>query len=391
MLDVIAKSRNIDLFWEVLHEMAQQKVANDKTFRIALKTLAGARELKKCVEYFHLMNSHGYGYNVDTFNRVVETLCREKLADEARHVVLKLKEVIKPDGVTYKHLICGFCDVGDVIEASRVWNLMIDEGFEADVDAVNTMMERFFKDNQFDEALKLFQTMRIKRMEELGLSTYGIVTKWMCKRGKLSQAHLVFEEMQKRGIRADNTTLASIIYGLVSKNRVREAYLMVETMEKPDISVYHALIQGFLKLRKAGEATEVFREMIRKGCEPIMHTYIMLFQGHLGKRGRKGNDPLVNFDSIFVGGLVKVGRVLDATKYTERTLKRGLEVPRFDYNKFLYYFSNEEGAIMFEEVAKKLREVGLFDLADIFERYGRKMATRDRRRAREATEELSMT
>lgn len=120
MLDVIAKSRNIDLFWEVLHEMAQQKVANDKTFRIALKTLAGARELKKCVEYFHLMNSHGYGYNVDTFNRVVETLCREKLADEARHVVLKLKEVIKPDGVTYKHLICGFCDVGDVIEASRV-------------------------------------------------------------------------------------------------------------------------------------------------------------------------------------------------------------------------------------------------------------------------------
>ena len=35
---------------------------------------------------------------------------------------------------------------------------------------------------------------------------------------------------------------------------------------------------------------------------------------------------------------------------------------------------------MFEEVAKKLREVGSVDLADIFERYGLRMAMRDRRR-----------
>lgn len=391
ILDVIAKSRNIDLFWELLHEMARQKVPNDKTFKIALKTLAGARELKKCVEYFHLMKSYGYSYSLDTLNNVVENLCKERLVDEARHVVVKLKDWIKPNGVTYKHLICGFCDVGDMIEASRIWNLMIDDGFEVEIDAVNAMMDRFFKDNQFDEGLKLFQTMRVKRMDELGLSTYSIVIKWMCKRGKLSQAHMVFEEMQRKGIQADNTTLASVLCGLVSKNRVREAYLMVKNIEKPDISVYHALIRGLLKLRKAGEATEIFREMIRKGCEPIMHTYIMLLQGHLGKRGRKGNDPLVNFDSIFVGGLVKAGRVLETIKYTERTMKRGLEVHRFDYNKFLYYFSNEDGAIMFEGVAKKLREVGLFDLADIFERYGKKMATRDGRRTREAPQELPVT
>lgn len=386
MIDVIGKSRNIDLFWKLLNEAAEQKIANDKTFRIALKTLAAARELKKCVEYFHLMNSHEYDYSLDTLNKVVETLCKEKLVEEAKFVVVKLKDRIKPNQVTYKHLISGFCDVGDVIEASRLWNLMMDEGIEADVDAVNTMIERFFKNNQFDQGLKLFQTMRVKRMEEVGLSTYCIVIKWMCKRGKLSQAHLVFEEMQKRGIQADNVTLASIIYGLVSKNRVQEAYLIMEHTEKPDINMYHALIKGLLKLRKAGEATEVFRMMIRKGCEPIMHTYIMLLQGHLGKRGRKGNDPLVNFDSIFVGGLVKAGKVLEATKYTERTLKRGLQVPRFDYNKFLHYYSNEEGVFMFEEVGKKLREVGLFDLAEIFIRYGEKMATRERRRTRDAFE-----
>ncbi|WRX13278.1 Pentatricopeptide repeat - like 10 [Theobroma cacao] len=382
MLDVIGKSRNIELFWETCQEMGKLGLVNDKTFRIALKTLASARELKKCVEFFHLMNEFGVGCKLETLNKVVESLCKDKLVEEAKFVTFKLKEWVKPNGVTYKWLIWGFCDVGDLIEASKVWNLMVDEGLEPDVEAVETMMETFFKTNKFDEAMKAFQMMRVERMDDLGLSSYRLVIKWMCKRGKVEQANGVFEEMRQRGIQADNLTLASIIYGLLARGRIREAYRIAEGIEKPDISVYHALIKGLLRLRKASEATQVFREMINRGCEPIMHTYIMLLQGHLGKRGRKGHDPLVNFDTIFVGGLVKAGKTLEATKYVERTMKGGMEVPRFDYNKFLHYYSNEEGVAMFEEVGKKLREVGLFDLADILERYGQKMATRDKRRER---------
>ncbi|KAK3035931.1 hypothetical protein RJ639_031354 [Escallonia herrerae] len=125
-----------------------------------------------------------------------------------------------------------------------------------------------------------------------------------------------------RGIAADDLTMTSLVYGLSSRGRVREAYMVMEGIEKHDISVYHGLIKGLLRLRRAGEATNVFREMIRRGCEPTMHTYV------------------------------------------ERVIDRRLEVPRFDYNRFLHYFSNEEGVLMFENMSKKLREVGLFDLAD---------------------------
>ncbi|KAL5553650.1 hypothetical protein UlMin_041051 [Ulmus minor] len=380
LLDVIGKAKNIDLFWEVLREMGRRGLANDATFRIALKTLASARELKRCVEFFHLMNGFGFGYSLGSLNKGVEALCKGKLVDEARFLVFKLRDWIKPDEFTYRCLIEGFCDVGDLIEASKIWNLMVDEGFEPDIEAVEKMMETFFKTNRYDQALKLFQTMRCKRMEDLGLSTYRLVLVWMCKRGKIGEAYMVLDEMRKREIEADNLTLASLVYGLLSRGKISEAYNVVEGIKKPDISVYHGLIKGFLRLRRAREATQVFREMINRGCEPIMHTYIMLLQGHLGKRGRKGVDPLVNFDSIFVGGLVKAGKLLEATKYVERTMKGGMEVPRFDYNKFLHYYSNEEGVVMFEEVGKKLREVGMVDLADILERYGEKMATRDRRR-----------
>lgn len=111
-----------------------------------------------------------------------------------------------------------------------------------------------------------------------------------------------------------------------------------------------------------------------------MHTYIMLLQGHLGRRGRKGKDGMVNFESVFVGGSVKQGRMVEVSKFVERMMWGGVEVPRFDYNKFLYWFSTEEGVEMFESVGKRMKEVGMVDLGDVFLRYGEKMATRDRRR-----------
>ncbi|CAH9079425.1 unnamed protein product [Cuscuta epithymum] len=224
--------------------------------------------------------------------------------------------------------------------------------------------------------------MRTSRMDDLGLPTYRLVINWLCKKGKIGESYVVFEEMCKRGIKPDHSTLASIIYGLLCKRRVREAYGVLGGIKKPDVMVFHGMIKGLLRLKRPREATQVFREMIGRGCEPTMHTYIMLLQGHLGRRGRKERDPLVNFDTIFVGGLVKAGKMLEATKYAERLAFRKIEVPRFDYNKFLHCFSNEEGEVMFEVMARKLREVGSFYLADIFQRYGEKMTTRDKRRIR---------
>ncbi|KAM7251139.1 hypothetical protein ACFE04_023022 [Oxalis oulophora] len=382
MIDCIGKAKNIDLFWTMVNEMGKLGFVNDKTFRIGLKTLASARELKKCVDFFHVMNGFGYDYSVDRLNKVVETLCEGKLVEEANYVVTKLKGSILPNGVTYKLLIKGFCDKGDMVKASKIWNLMVDEGCEVDIDAYEKMMETFFKVNRHDEALKIFQMMRVKMEDRMELSTYRLVIDWMSKQGKVEVARMMFDEMLHRNIRPDNRTYAALIYGNLARGRISEAYRIFENVENPDIFVYHGLIKGLLKLKRAREATQVFREMIKRGCEPEMHTYVMLLQGHLGKRGRKGRDPLVNFDTIFVGGLVKAGKSLEATKYVERSMNKGVEVPRFDYNKFLHYYSSEEGAKMFEDTSKKLREVGLFDLADVMERYGQKMATRDRRRDR---------
>ncbi|XP_058110930.1 putative pentatricopeptide repeat-containing protein At1g26500 [Magnolia sinica] len=298
-------------------------------------------------------------------------------------LVSKLRDRIEPDEITYGFLIDGFCEIGDLVEACKVWNRMVEEGLEPDVASYEKIIEAFFKCDRISDAMQMFRSVKMERFHDVGISLYRLLITWLCRKGKVDETYMVFDEMLKRGISADNPTLAALVYGLLCKGRVREGYKIVEGIKEPDVGVYHGLIKGLLKLRKAKEATQVFREMPERGCEPTMHTYIMLLQGHLGKGGRKGPHPSVNFESIFVGGLVKVGKSLEATKYLERMMDGGgrVEVPRFNYNRFLHCFSNEEGVVMFEEVGKRLKEVGLVDLADILVRYGEKMATRERRRA----------
>lgn len=382
MLSVFGRAQNVDLLWRCFLDASAAGLLTPGALCVVAAALADAREIKKCVEIFHHVSAHDESLcSVDTLNRVVETLCgKKKLADVAKVVVWKLKPLVAPNEATYRCLIVGFCRAGDLVEASKVWNRMLDEGIEPGAESYEEVVVTMFKNNRFEDAMRLFKAMRERRYRDLGLPSYRAVVGWMCKEGRVTYALMLFGEMLKRGVGVDSPTLGALVYGLLVRRKVREGYKVLEGVAEPDISMYHGLIKGLLRLRRAGEATQVFRAMMERGCEPIMHTYIMLLQGHLGKRGRKGRDPVVNFESIFVGGLVKAGKTLQATKYVERMMWGGVEVPRFDYNKFLHYFSDEEGVVMFEEVGKRLKEVGLIDLGDIFLSYGERMATRERRR-----------
>lgn len=304
------------------------------------------------------------------------------MVDVAKSVVLKVRRQlgIEPNEETYKFPILGFCRTGELVVATKLWNKMVAEGLEPDVDSYQEVVDTLFKYNRLEDAMLVFKSMRERRFSDLDVDSYHLVITWLCKEGRILYAYMLFGEMVKRGVQFDCSTLGELIYGLLIRRRTREAYKVFHTVTEPGIILYHGLMKGLLRIKRAGEATGVLREMISRGCEPNMHTYIMLLQGHLGKRGRKGRDPVVNFESIFVGGLVKAGKSLDATKFVERTVRGAVEVPRFNYNKFLHCFSNEDGVVMFEVVGRRLKEVGMEDLADIFLIYGERMATRDRRR-----------
>jgi pentatricopeptide repeat protein len=379
LLDVLAKSSNIDLLHSTLHSLPRG-LLSAAAMRAAVRGLAPAREVGKVAALLTLFPECHRARVLTFVTDVACSTCR--LPDVAEKVIKRAehRHGVARTARCCELLVVAYCRAGSLADACRVWNAMGRGGLEPGAAAYQEIVVTMFKNNRVADAMMVFDGMRRSRVPDEGGGCCRAVVSWLCKEGRVWGAYMVFAEMFKKGVDVDGEVLGDLVYALMARRRVREGYRVFHGANEKDIALYHGLMKGLMRIKRAGEATEVFREMITRGCEPNMHTYIMLLQGRLGKRGRKGRDPLVNFESIFVGGLVKAGRTLEATKFVERTMWGGVDVPRFDYNKFLYYFSNEEGVAMFEEVGKRLREVGLIDLGDILSTYGERMATRDRRR-----------
>lgn len=101
----------------------------------------------------------------------------------------------------------------------------------------------------------------------MGVSTYRLAVEWMCIGVRLCKHTWCLKKCARELIQADNLTFVLQVYGLLER-RVGEAYRVVEGIEKLDISAYHGLMKGLLKLRRGSKATKVFREMIKRDLDP---------------------------------------------------------------------------------------------------------------------------
>ena len=67
----------------------------------------------------------------------------------------------------------------------------------------------------------------------------------------VSQTYMMFQEMLKWGIEANNLALLSIFYELLARGRVWATDEVLEKIEKPDVSQYYGLTKGLLRLTMA--------------------------------------------------------------------------------------------------------------------------------------------
>lgn len=378
MIDILGKTRDYRTIWEVLQQMGTNGLLTVKTLEVSVKALADGGQVKGALRVFDFMIHHGVNVDVGVLNFVLDSLRRARLGNEGNKIFRQVKRMISPNVTTYGLVLSGLCKVNNLAQAMEVWNEMVALGMKSDVTVCNTILEALLKGKRYPDAFKLFQFISAIA----NVKTYAIMIDALCKDNKIRQALRLFDEMREYGLAPDGAVYKSLITGLGNAMRLDEAYRMLEELGKPDTGAYNALIKVMVNLRRPDEANRLFHRMIQDGCEPIMHTYVMLMQVNFGfRRCSEVLCPDVDFHTVFVGGLVKKGRSREASKYLEGMIYEGVDVPRFDYNKFLHDFSpTPDGYNIFEEVAEKLRQAGKADLSNVFLRYSQKMTTRDRRR-----------
>jgi len=97
---------------------------------------------------------------VETINALLDSLGRAKLGKEAQALCGKLEGRFTPNLRTYTVLLNGWCRVKNLMEAGRIWNEMLDEGFKPDIVTHNIMLEGLLRSKKRSDAIKFFEIMK---------------------------------------------------------------------------------------------------------------------------------------------------------------------------------------------------------------------------------------
>ncbi|KAK6937301.1 Pentatricopeptide repeat [Dillenia turbinata] len=395
MLAILGRTRQFETMVSMLDEMGEKGVLNMETFIIAIRAFAASKERKKAVGLFELMKKHKFKIGVDTINCLLDALGRAKLGKEAQKLFETLKGRFTPNIQTYSVLLNGWCRLKNLLEAGRVWNEMIDNGFKPDIVAHNTMIEGLLKAKRKSDASKLFMVMKAKGPTP-NVRTFTIMIRDLCKQGKMEQAVGYFDEMLDSGCKPDAAVYTCLMTGYGNLKRMDKVYgLLVEMKDKgcpPDAHTYNALIKLMSNRRMPDDSVRIYKKMIQNGIEPSIHTYNMMMKSYFQTRNyemgcavwdemaRKGCCPDDNSYTVFVGGLIRYGKCEEACKYIEEMIEKGMKAPQLDYNKFAADFSRAGRPDILEELARKMKFAGKFEVANFFARWGEMMKKRVKRR-----------
>ncbi|KAG6472043.1 pentatricopeptide repeat-containing protein At3g62470, mitochondrial-like [Zingiber officinale] len=384
MLSILSKTRQFETMVALLEEMGREGFLNMDAFKIAIIGFSAARQMKKSMAIFQMMERFNFKAGLETFNCLIEALAKVKLGTEAQALFEKMKDQYPPD----------------LMEAGRVWNEMLGMGFKPDVVVYNTMINGLIRAHRRSDAIKLLELMKDKGPLP-NAKTFTIIIQDLCKAGQMDLAVNCFQEMLDAGSALDVATYTCLIVGFGNAQQMdKVSGLLSEMTEKgcpPDGRTYNALIKLMTNRNTPDDAVRIYNTMIKKGFEPTIHTYNMLMKSYFHENnyqmgcavweemGLKGICPDVNSYTVFIGGHIRHGRPEKAHKYLEEMISKGMQAPQINYNKFAADFSSSGTSDILYELAQKMNFSGKLQVSNIFHGWAERAKNRVKRRVANQT------
>ncbi|KAK7311955.1 hypothetical protein RJT34_10452 [Clitoria ternatea] len=263
--------------------------------------------------------------DVYTYTTMIRGFCKVGLVENAMKVFDEMR--CEPNMVTYNTLIHGLCKKGDMESAKRVFDrLEGSKSCEPDVVTFTTLIDGYCKKGDCQEALNC-----LKVMVDGGCSpnvvTYNALIEGLCLSGNVDEAKRMMTRMRLNGFKDNVTTNTSILKGFCivgkSDEAVKHLKEMVSRGMKPDVKAYSVVVNEYCKIRKPSEAVSLLREMVARGTKPSVSSFNAVFrvlvdEGKLGEMvillkqmPRMGCMPNFVSYSIVICGLCKVKDMME--------------------------------------------------------------------------------
>ncbi|KAK4759847.1 hypothetical protein SAY87_022978 [Trapa incisa] len=287
---------------------------NEYSLGILVRGYCRERLSGKGLEFLNEMRSLGLMPNNVVYNTLVAGLCKEGNTDEAEKLVERMKDDgLPPDIVTFNSRISALCRTGKILEASRIFrDMQVDVYYglpRPDIITYNLMLEGFYKEGMWEDAVALIDVMK-KKGEFMNLESYNIWLLGLLRNGKLLEAQSVLNEMMKQGIEPSICTYNIVINGLCKNGMLSDAKRVINLMRNngvsPDTITYTTIVQGYSSRGKVLQVSALLNEMTKNGSVPNVHTcnvllHSLMKEGNIAeaeKLLRKMNEKGYGLDTV---------------------------------------------------------------------------------------------
>lgn len=305
------------------------------TYRIMIKGLVDNGKLEKALELKDEMIAiKGFSPDPVIYHYLMVGCVRSGDSDSVFRLYEELKEkmggeVVGNGVVVYGGLMKGYFMRGMKKEAMECYGEFLRENLRGKWSAVanNSVLDALCKNGEFDEALKLFESMlrehnppkslvvdlgsfnvmvdgyclegRYKDAIEVLLKmgdyrcnpdtlSFNNLIDQLCSNGMLVEAETVYGEMDGKGVKPDEYTYVLLMDTCIKENRIDDgaAYFrkMVESGSRPNLAIYNRLVDELVKVGKIDEAKSFYDMMVKKlKMDDESYKFMMKTMSDVGK------------------------------------------------------------------------------------------------------------
>lgn len=311
-----------EIFWVIFGAYCRANLPND------------------AIRAFKRMSEFGLKPSLNDLDHLLYLLCKRKFVRHGQELFDKVKVEFSPTVKSYTILIRGWDEVGDLVEARKVFDEMIQRGCTVDVPAYNSLLEALCNGGDFDEAYSMFREMASRGLDPDAF-TYSIFILSYCKRDNIHSVFRVLDRMKRYNLVPNIYTYNCIIKKLCANEKVEEAYQLLDEMiqagASPDTWSYNAIQAYHCDHSEVNSALRLLSRMEKENCKPDRHTYNMILKMliRVGRFDRveevwdkmpmRGFYPSVSTYAVMIHGFIKKkGKLEEACKYFEIMIDEGI-------------------------------------------------------------------
>ena len=354
-IDIAGRLRDYKTLWTLVDRMRTRRLGpNPKTFAIITERYVSAGKPDRAIKIFFSMHEHGCVQDLNSFNTILDVLCKSKRVEMADHKLFKVfRGRFRADTVSYNIMANGWCLIKRTPKALEVLKEMVKRGLNPTMTTYNILLKGFFRAGQLKEAWEFFLQMK-KRKCEIDVVTYTTVVHGFGVAGEVRKAQRVFNEMIGEGVLPSVATYNAFIQVLCKKDNVENAISVFEEMLRkgymPNSTTYNVVIRGLCHVGRMEKAMEFMARMKDDECEPNVQIYNVVIryfcdaeeiEKGLNVFEKMGDaDCLPNLDTynILISAMFvrkKSDYLLTAGKLLIEMVERGFLPRKFTFNRVL--------------------------------------------------------